>query len=69
MCRGREMYAYTIVTGAGASLMIMTWNNTWKHSFFFQRPAAFFLEHTQDFLLSRDQWRNLGEGAKGLQPL
>ena len=36
---------------------------------FFLRPAAFvFLEQSQDFFKGRSQWRNHGEGAKGLQP-
>ena len=44
MCREIGMFAYKSVTGI--SLVIMTWNNTWKH--LFKTPAVCFLEHTQD---------------------
>ena len=59
MCRGIGMYGYRSVTGI--SLVIMTWNNTWKQ--FFKRPAVFFRAHSR-FILDRSQSRNQGEGAK-----
>ena len=43
MCRGIGKFVYKSVTGI--SLVIMIWNNTWKHFF---KDQLFFLEHTQD---------------------
>ena len=45
MCRRIGMYAYRSVKGI--SIVIMTWNNTWK-PFFFKDQLFFFLDHTQD---------------------
>ena len=64
MCRGMGMYAYRSVTGI--SLVIMTWNNTWKH--LYKSPAVFFRAHSK-FILGRSQSRNQGEGAKGASAL
>ena len=44
MCSGIGIYAYWSVTGI--SLVIMTWNITWKH--FFKDQQLFSLEHIQD---------------------
>ena len=59
MCCRIGMYAYKIVTGT--LLMIMTWNNTWKH---FLKDQLFFGAHLK-FILGCSQSRNQGEGAKG----
>ena len=60
MCRGIGMYAYKNVTGI--SLVIVTWNNMWKH--FFKRTAVFFRAHSS-FILGRSQSRNQGKRDQG----
>ena len=61
MCREIGMYDYRSVTGI--SLMIMTWNNSWKH--FFKWPAVFFLEHTQDLFQVAVSGATRGKVLKG----
>ena len=64
MCRGIGMQVNRNVTDT--SLVILTWNNTWKH--FFKRPAVFFCAHSRFFRLQSVAQPEI-RGYKGISSL